>query len=495
MAIHKFNSFRRYTPPTCTLEIYHPQPFWGRWRNQSFPPLFSFQLNFDDPRLTQEDKISIIGDRDLLEKLRIEVVNYVSQYLNDSTLLNDNLSCPIGTTDEPENIYISRKSTYSHFLYYQSFEPHQETIGVILSNTQLFDLINALETYHQDVTAVRIKPEKRSLSFGMFILIAGFIATIGGFLWSYYGQKNPVEIAEEIPNSSNEKTESDIHAVIPPSPLNLDSLDENIVLPKIPQELINQQSLLPPLPTFTQPPNHLIISDNHQSTNNHSAIRSIISSLPINQTQPELPLPPKKETVNESIIEDIQDSFVSENLSNSPVTNTTTTTNNNLLISLSSLPVLSSDNLPVNQDISTSSDDDKSKTIVKSSPMNNLSNPSITNREFKFNSNSQKQLISLNPSIMAKKISQDKAKEVKQYFEDKWQPPENLKQSIEYRLILNENGVLIKVTPIGQIAAIFLDKTPIPITNEVITSSFSPISDLRVRLVLTPNGVVQAFTE
>ena len=475
MVIHKFNSFRRYTPPTCTLEIYHPQPFWGRWRYQSFPPLFSFQLHFDDPRLAQEDRMSIIGDRDLLEKLRIKVGQYVNQYLNITTIENEKLFCEIPIEkQEREVIYLTRQSAYRHLLYYQSFEPHQEVIEVVLTNTQLVDFVNALEAYHWDATKVRIQPKKRPISLGTGVALTFIIATLGKFLWSGYQVNSSINVAEEISELSAENYSQNIQEVVPPSPLNLKTVPQ-IVTPKIPEELLNQQPLLPPPPALTQPPTNLLTNSNIK-LNNSNQTNTIPPS--INQTNSQSSTPSAQSNINNSsLVTGIRTSLPANSESSQPLE----TSNNLLAPRLPSLPVLSP------------SDFNQNSIAMASSQINNLSDVGTINQQIqpslaeKFNSP--------NSSVIAKRINQNISGEVQQYFRNKWQPPENLNQSIEYRLQLEENGTLTRVTPVGQVAAVFLEQTPVPLIGEVITSSFSKISPLTVRLILSPNGSVRSFVE
>ncbi len=469
MVIHKFNSFRRYTPPTCTLEIYHPQPFWGRWRSQSFPPLFSFQLHFDDPRLAKDSKISIIGDRDLLEKLRIKVEEYINQYLENPSLTSTNASSEIPVKDSDKIIHFSRQSDHNHLLYYQSFEPHPETIEVVLNNTQLFDLVNALEAYHQDATKVISKPIKRPISIGTGIALTAMVGTVSGFFWWRYQENIATTTVEDNPQSSIDKYQKNIQAVIPPSLIDSEAIPK-IIVPKIPPELLNQKALVPPTPVSPDIVTDLPLSNRTKTktTKNFLAINfeSSPSSKSSNQNDPQI------SHQDNSIMKTINPDFVAYHQPDKLNKET-----QDLPSSLPSLPKLSSSNLQQNPDTVTQIND----------------NVSINNSDNKINL--QQNFDSSNPSILAKQVRQDISGEVKEYFQDKWQPPENLKQSIEYRLQVSENGALTKITPVGQLASVFLEQVPIASTDEIITSSFTQISSATIRLILSPNGGVQTFAE
>ncbi|HEY9294961.1 MAG TPA: DUF4335 domain-containing protein, partial [Phormidium sp.] len=80
---------RRYTPPTCTLEIVSQTLPLFRWvrltanRATSLKALKhrNFSLNFDDPRLPEEQRITIHGNKAQLEALCQEVKAYIHDFL------------------------------------------------------------------------------------------------------------------------------------------------------------------------------------------------------------------------------------------------------------------------------------------------------------------------------------------------------------------------------------------------------------------------------
>jgi len=77
---------RRYTPPTCTLEIVSRSSPLSRWMGRSVLKQLRFDLRFDDPRLPEEQRVNIYGDRDQLETLSEVVTAYVQDLLNSSLL-------------------------------------------------------------------------------------------------------------------------------------------------------------------------------------------------------------------------------------------------------------------------------------------------------------------------------------------------------------------------------------------------------------------------
>jgi Domain of unknown function (DUF4335) len=450
--ISKFNSFRRYTPPTCTLDIYHPQPFFGRWSYQSFPPLFSFQLDFDDPRVVQEDKISIVGDRNLLEQLRLKVEDYLDSYLSQTTIVEDNLSCTMEEkiSMEPTNIiHITRLSDYNHLLYCQTILPHPEIVEVVLSNTQIIDLVNALQGYYEDATQVITAKNKQQFSPHLTIFLTGILLTVTGFIWWQFQEED--NLANNLNNNSplDETPNNNLQKVIPPSPLNQDRLPQTIA-PKIPPQLNNLQKL-PPNPIAS--PNPPLLNQPNQTSNN----TTIDDSFTINNSN--------------------RDNFNNALLSIVPKEN----------ISLTPKPTPKQQSKPIQEQLNIAT----IKSLPVLSPLQDETNSTSTVNNSITNDNQSLMAINL-----SSQDSRNIAHEVKQYFQGKWQVPTDLKQTIEYRLQLGEDGSLYKVTPIGQVATFFLDKTPIPQRkNETIISPLTNLSSQTVRLILSPNGNIQTFME
>ncbi|WP_330205109.1 DUF4335 domain-containing protein [Cyanobacterium sp. DS4] len=494
MVINNSSSFRRYTPPTCTLEIYNPQPFWGKWRYQSFPQYFSFQLHFDDPRIPKDNRSSIIGDRTLLEKLRQLVDEYINLYLDDRQIVRENKTCDIPQDENTEFICLSRESDYSHKLYYHGVEPQRETVEVILTNTQLFDLINALEAYYYDVTKSNQElGEAISSNLGLSIFITALVCIIGGWFWWRYEQnlalqQNPTDNQSQ--PSDTEEIADNIQKVIPPSPLDPKSLP-SIISPEVPEELKNRESLPPPESTITQPP------ENNPTTENLEEFPENVNQATLTMETPPPPsvnsLPPS--TINNtSQITTIQPSL-SQTISLQP-----SSPNLNTIPSspprLNKLPVLSSPNSSAPNLNSFTSEDVSPSQLA----LNNINRTSdITPPIVIKNPTLPENINNLDTSkLVAKKLPSTTAEtEVKQYFVSQWQPPENLQQSIEYRLQINSEGQLTKVTPIGQVAIIYLDRTNMPLLGEKIVSTVKEENDSQsiIRLILSPNGSVQTFKE
>ena len=85
--------------------------------------------------------------------------------------------------------------------------------------------------------------------------------------------------------------------------------------------------------------------------------------------------------------------------------------------------------------------------------------------------------------------------EVIVYFQQRWQPPADLKQSLEYRLLLNADGSIKRVVALGKASQLYLNQSNIPVNGESFVSPLDESQSATVRLLLNPDGRVQAFTE
>jgi hypothetical protein len=102
---------------------------------------------------------------------------------------------------------------------------------------------------------------------------------------------------------------------------------------------------------------------------------------------------------------------------------------------------------------------------------------------------------SQNLAVQNSSNQSSQAQQVITYFENRWQPPVNLKQSLEYRLLINRNGSITQVTPLGKAAQLYLSQTNIPVNGEAFISPVDKSQPSIIRLLLNPNGKVQVFTE
>ncbi|NJN58934.1 MAG: DUF4335 domain-containing protein [Leptolyngbyaceae cyanobacterium SL_5_9] len=195
---------RRYTPPTCTLEIAAKGSPLSRWAGRPVLKQLRFHLSFDDPRLPPEEQVQITGDRPQLEALCEAVERYVQTVLGNAPLPGqavpllvesfDQLeSLPDSASSRAENgiavmhpaneygdennanennvnesyvnesyadgsgagvaeIYLKPKGLLSHDLCLGELSTGESNV-VRLSALQLFDLANALDEYSAEAIA------------------------------------------------------------------------------------------------------------------------------------------------------------------------------------------------------------------------------------------------------------------------------------------------------------------------------------------------------
>jgi hypothetical protein len=85
--------------------------------------------------------------------------------------------------------------------------------------------------------------------------------------------------------------------------------------------------------------------------------------------------------------------------------------------------------------------------------------------------------------------------EIRNYFQQNWQPPAEMSQPIQYRLQLNPNGSIRLITPMSTASEQFVDRTNMPLMDEPFVSPLQGRDNLQVRLVLNPDGRVQVFPD
>jgi hypothetical protein len=85
--------------------------------------------------------------------------------------------------------------------------------------------------------------------------------------------------------------------------------------------------------------------------------------------------------------------------------------------------------------------------------------------------------------------------EARSYFQQRWQPPANLNQSLEYSLSLNPDGSIQRIIPLGQAAGQYIDRTDMPLPGEPFVSAVAGGGNPTIRVVLSPDGKVNTFLE
>lgn len=523
---------RRYTPPTCTLEVLAQSSPLSRWMGKTVIKQLSFELRLDDPRLPEERRVVIRGDRDQLEALCDAVTSYVQQYLQQSPEnFRMNFSGPQDSTKASSSlelsdvqqsslstqafksftsvipktkIYLESSSYLTHNLYLGSLAT--PTYSVIqLSLLQLFDLATALDEYSTDVLALpTLNTTNSVVRFPTWAPIAAVLVLSVGLLpitlqyASNHRQKQQQVAKTEVPQESELALESAPAASLAPT-------DNLATLPPIGSTL--------PLPTSSLPTQPIIPNAN-PSTNS--------------QTSPALPPAPTS----------------SQNLLNLPQTATTSPKNNqqgtvstaipgqqialNPNFKLNEQPIVKGEILPQRRSLPPRLSSGNSNltsnlpvvppplpaTLPNNSQSNNLPQRySPTTQELieKINSstansggdnNAEGAKLGDDPKALTPTnvatgtlFDTNQIAEARNFFQKRWQPPSGLTQTLEYSLALDVDGTITRILPLNKPARDFFENTGMPEIGKPFVSANRIGQNLKIRVVLSPDGKVQTFPE
>jgi hypothetical protein len=449
-----YSPLYRFTPPTCTLEIQTKQSRLSPWRRSNLKDL-RFLLSFDDPRLTSEQQTAITGNRAQLEELYELTNTYIEDFLHSSQ--NPELlsvatvaSSPNGTSIATEKISLQSQDLLTHELSLGSLAHSVDRKSVKLSAVQLFDLVTALEDYRrQFATSVNLIPQNRKViplwtSAAAGLILAAGLTTLGIELI----QKSQPPTVSNAPatESSPPATLPSVQDVVPPK-ASPDS-DRPTPNPLLTQPLASAEKLPPPPPVdLPKPP-------------------------------PDIPDPAKfpiPESIASKIKTPTESPQVGEIASNKP-----------------------------NQSQVESTIAVKPETKIAKTPQ-----AQITTQPKQLKEAETTQIIPANPqpplattsadSPVARAsqspINDSQLQEVEAYFQEKWQPPADLKQTLEYRLIIKPDGSIARVIPIGRASEIYLDRTNLPLRGETFIAPSRQEKDSTIRLLLSPDGSIATFLE
>lgn len=415
---------RRYTPPTCTLEIAATGSALSRWTDRAVLKNLRFQLSFDDPRLPEDKQITVRGDRHQLEALWEAVITYVQQQLNQPQ--SEAVSTSVSTSGAPEMQVVSSnspaislqpKGLLSHSLCLGTLANAQSGSVVPLSTLQLFDLANVLDEYHAEaLTLPALSRPSWLQSRGSWVNIAavmllavGATAAMTKFVTDISSPS--LQMTASSPDESSQAPKSALRLPAPPG------------LEPLPSSLALQPPPTPPVGA-TVPPAAPVVP---------------APSAPVAIPAPaQVAVVPQTRVPVESQVQEISPNFQASDPS-----------------------------------VPTSAEIGRDNAALRSEAIRPENSQAANSTAF-----------DAIPQVA----------EVREYFQQKWQPPEGLTQTLEYRLVLNEDGSIQRIVPLGQAAATFLDRTNMPLMNEPFVSPPAEGTP-QIRLVLERDGRVQTFLE
>lgn len=521
---NSYTVIRRFTPPTCTLEIWGKKSPLSRRKNKTVVKDIQFKLSFDDPKNLDAEPITIEGDRDKLEQLYTTVLVYTGNFLEQSFAKSLSLVTNSDRLDNSDRPYLTSQGLVNHQLNL-GYLSTDNSSTIALSATQLFDLVSALEDYKTEMTAIALeakqsKKKRRWIPIGASvagILLAVGVATVGIKVANQSEQEEQIAATQE--SSANPSIPQE--DVVPPE---APEVAEKPAVGIKENDPLSSTEILPPPPAVDTPKPPPNIPDPAKYPPSGNLTIPPVSNLPkqdevnLNPTEsnPEAQ-PPADDSQVESTInvpsEETEQPETPKNTeleiateSNTQVSQLPSVTESKETPSLDTEEAeiaVSDENTEINTDIAAQSE--------QASPFkeNVLSNEVIENNIEK-NPDSSNSNIALNnatskPTTDESTITEDEPEskipqnqqlqEVASYFKQKWQTPSELKQTLEYRLILNQDGSIQRIVPIGKASEIYVDRTNIPLMGEPFVSPLQDNDSATIRLLLSPDGEVKTFLE
>jgi hypothetical protein len=472
---------RRYTPPTCTLELWvrrsRLRPFW----NPISAKDWQFNLRFDDPRIPEEQQITLKGDRQQLDNLHGIVGGYLQNFLRQTrelwvapasqktsqkTLAQTSAQAPVLAATAP---FLRSQGFLSHELHGGILTQTASSPIVTLSTTQLFDLTQALDDYYRDLPSL-LNPQPKSAPQSTRWLVGG-IAIALGVLGLFFGQDRWQKmIAPTALNPSPKPTSSGANPylnVVPPVPL---PPTKSLPTPSLAPQLAQRDSL--PLPPPVTPGEPLNRSQSNPLQN------------PGLQVLPPIPVAPPAPPLPAGANSTVGLNPISSGILNIPALSPDKDAKVSPLQKLPPPPPL----------------------VAKGANSANSSNAAIASRlapnfapgAASEGTSPQEMMRARNATAPTQTKLLDtipQVAEVRTYFQQHWQKSADLKQSLEYRLTIKPNGSLAKIVPLGKAASIYQPQVGMPAIGEVFVTPLRQQEDQTIRLVLDLEGKVSTFLE
>ncbi|MBD2462506.1 DUF4335 domain-containing protein [Oscillatoria sp. FACHB-1407] len=487
--------FRRYTPPTCTLEISANESPLSRWTDPSVLKHLRFQLSFDDPRLLPEDQVHVTGSRTQLEALHEAVETYVQTILDAAPVQFNQRFMPSaseamrsdssdGGSAEPmisaassnqgnytngerlrpasaaspaiasppsgmaasQNIFLRPKGLLNHELHLGTLATEESGIVVSLSTLQLFDLANALDEYAADAVALPslsrpawMQSRAGWLRIAAIAVVAlGVTTTLGKFVMDVSSPE--LQTASSPAQDPEVVGAPESFSTAPPVPPALDPT-------KTPPDLT---AVPTPIPTGTLP-----------AVPVPGTVPPAGSTVPTRPTN--IPPLPQLAPIPQ---QNAQPGAIASAPPNSQIQIPTRP-------SVAQAPPLPA--------APSAANDSAAARQAAPEGAATLEDPSSS------------QAAGASRGTAFDTIPQ--VAELRDYFQQRWTPPDALNQTLEYRLSVGADGTLQQITPLGQASSTYVDRTGIPLTGEPLVSPLENANSAQIRLVLSPDGRVQTFLE
>ena len=518
---------RRYTPPTCTLEILaHSSPL-SKWMRQTVIKQLRFQLHFHDPTLPEESKVPVQGDQDQLEALCHAVTHYRQKLLQqsaDSFCFNllepqrSNTACeqpelnevastsPLPKTTDTSSmsiieatIYVESSDHLTHKLFLGSLGNAISSPVIQLTLLQLFDLANALDEYSTDViTLPNLKGDSSFPSVPSWTPIAAILVLALGLTpltWHYANNirqnneqtaKKPASTADQIalessPSLNNPPTGINTSGNFPTPPSNTAALQIPNLDPPPPPADPSLTSNPLDFPNATVPATNPILPKNLTIPQTNKPVISSNLGLPLS-TQANVPQNGTRVIT--------QSGINSTNGQDLPLTDISSVSN--IRPSVTTLPneIQAQTSAPV-----TSQPD--------SQQLGKIADSSVTTSSLATDDNLVTKLRSARNSSLRTDVAVKEntlfdipqVAEAREYLQKRWQPPTGFSQTLEYSLMLGVDGSVERILPLNRAAREYVNSTGIPEIGKTFVSTNKSGRNIKLRAVFSPDGKVQTFPE
>lgn len=539
---------RRYTPPTCTLSVLAEKSALSRWIGKPTLKQLTFELHFDDPRLPEEQRLIIRGNHDQLDALSIAVTNYVQELLQklpekfwvisqakESSIASDasqtqdfndssrhHILDSYSTQIQGSEIHIQPGNRLTHDLFIGSLATKASGDVIQLSLLQLFDLATALDEYSADVLALpNLNPEGSAHSLPAWVPIAAVLVLAVGLTpvtWQYANsmRKKPQTAKKPTPASEKIALQPSPSPYVPPvptpSPL-LTPPDSLLSSPPRPPlgstmpllgssvPLTAQSSPSSNFPTTlrTSPKaNPLTLQKYPNLTVPKASVPSTGSSiLTIPETTAQIPSSKKTSPFALQSSQTLQPNFrqsstglISKQSPQSlqPNFRQGGTPSNDLPTINSTSPDATKVYPPLATMPDLSSSGSTKDPYLQTDPPVSSGNSLVTRlRGTRHNTNKE---VATGTLFDTAQIS-----EARTFLKKRWQPPNQLKQTLEYSLVVGVDGTIEQILPLGKAARDYIDRTGMPLIGERFVSPNKSGQPVRIRAVFAPDGKVQTFPE
>jgi Domain of unknown function (DUF4335) len=460
---------RRYTPPTCSLEIVAQQSPLSRWMGKVALKDLRFKLSFDDPRISDDDWVVLRGDRPQLEALNQTVSDYVQSFLTQASPLatieqDIAAQTAVAATElaaapaNPAGIMLQPKGLLSHSLSLGSLANENSGDRLTLTSTQLADLSTALDEYSAEATTLPNLDQKvawlpntsKWSSPNWAGLAAGILVTVGLGASLVNSLSN-----RSTPQTASQASSSDQRLAIQP--------------PANPSPTPNPFSTLPPLAPL--PPGATLPKPG-------------ATPLPTQIASAKLPTPSgdqKIDTVQAPVIANSQGGQAGFNTM--PVPQPGAAANSTAKSTQPNTPAIvdkiggtgAVDPEPILAEQKAARAAANAKLERSAAPAAAIAPPAPA------------------PAVTANSqvATNDQAAAVQSYFQQRWKPQKGLERGLEYDLTLDANGALQDVVPKGPTSTEQQSQAGIPAIGTPIAPAAPNGKATTLRLLLEQTGGVQ----